>query len=411
MTQPILLLIAYHFPPENAIGGKRPYHFFRFLPEFGCRCHVITAADQGVLQHPDIEDIPDPFSLLNRRSIGWQFERAIRRFLFPAVQGIRWSWSAYRAAERFIKAHPDSQITVLSTYPPLGAHLAGWLTARNLKVKWIADYRDPMPHRFKEGHFSGLTRAAYARLERLFMARADQIIANTDTLQAQFKTELPAKADRIHLIWNGFDPCEKIDPLPIPERPYKLYCHTGALYLGRNISRLLESIQRLIRTGQPASSSLRLRFVGEAQPDCLPSEDFVRGAQKEGWLELIPQQVSQQEATGMAQTSDGLILIQPQSSVQIPGKLFEYLQIGRPILAFVPRNSVIENLLQNTEVAFRCVYTDSSNEEFDRIVADFLSLDSEPRPAGSWFDATFDARSRTRTLSHLIDSNSRQSAV
>jgi hypothetical protein len=307
--------------------------------------------------------------------------------------------------------HPDSRITVLSTYPPLGAHLAGWLIARNLKVKWIADYRDPMPNRFLKGHLSRLTTAAYARLERLFMTRADRIIANTDTMQALFKVIAPAKAGRIHLIWNGFDPFEKIDPLPIPEGPYKLYCHTGALYLGRNISRLLESVQRLVWAGQLDSSSLRLRFVGEAQPDCLPSEAFVRSAQEEGWLELIPQQVSQQEATRMAQTSHGLILIQPQSSIQIPGKLFEYLQVGRPILAFVPRNSSIENLLQHTEAKFRCVYTDSSDEEFDGIVADFFLLDSTPSPAGPWFDATFDARSRTRTLCQLIDSSSEQCAV
>src|SRR4051794_15550419 len=39
-----VLLLAYHFPPDNASGSARPFRFYKYLPEYGYEPHVITAS-------------------------------------------------------------------------------------------------------------------------------------------------------------------------------------------------------------------------------------------------------------------------------------------------------------------------------------------------------------------------------
>jgi len=68
-----LLIIAYHFPPDGAIGAVRPYEFARLLPQFGIQTWVLTVRPEHARQlNPDFQpvDIPD--------------ERIIRTAVFPA---------------------------------------------------------------------------------------------------------------------------------------------------------------------------------------------------------------------------------------------------------------------------------------------------------------------------------------
>src|ERR1017187_6096621 len=102
MTERIVVMLAYHFPPENSIGGARPYYFYKYLSEMGYRCYVITAADQGHHPNLDTEYVPDPFVTSPRLGIGWQLERAVRKVLFPGAAGFQWSRLACQAASAFL---------------------------------------------------------------------------------------------------------------------------------------------------------------------------------------------------------------------------------------------------------------------------------------------------------------------
>jgi hypothetical protein len=49
----------------------------------------------------------------------------------------------------------------------------------------------------------------------------------------------------------------------------------------------------------------------------------------EGWLEFCPT-VPKAEARRLTEEANGLLPLQPQSDIQVPGKLFECLCIGGP---------------------------------------------------------------------------------
>lgn len=400
----IVLIFAYHFPPENAIGGMRPYRFCRYLSQMGYRCHVITAAEQPPMPEFDSEYVPDPFVARPRQGMGWQAERAIRKYLLPGATGIRWARMACRAALRFVRANPAAQITIFSTYPPVGAHLAAFQLARATSLPWIADYRDPMAGNPANVGFSKLQTSILPRMERILLGAADATIANTDAVERKWKTGYPHRSERIRLIWNGFDPADRIEPLALPLRDYRLFSHVGELYEGRNITGLLESIGRLIDSGRLDARHLRIRLCGTMRSDSLPPEAFLERATREGWLELAGNRVPREEARHLAQTSDGLLLVQPHSTVQVPGKIFEYVQIGRPVLAYILPNTPIEDILRKSGIPYRCAFAGSSQEDLDDAVQDFFSLPPEPVRASDWFERNFDAREQTRALADLIRS-------
>ena len=404
MPERIVLMFAYHFPPENSIGGVRPYRFYKYLSRMGYRCHVITAVDQASQPSSDVEYVPDPFVTRPRQDAGWQIERAVRKLLFPGATGIRWSSLACRAARNFLGANSDAEITIFSTYPPVGTHLAALRLTSGNDLKWIADFRDPLGDNPSHTFLKGYQRVVHRWLERMVARTATIVIANTDAMAEAWKTIYQKRRDSIHLIWNGFDPEDRLRPLQLPERKYRLISHVGSLYQGRIVTPLLESFSRLIESGRLAADRVRIRLIGAMLSESIPRPEFLQRAKASGWLELIPEPIPHADACKITQTSDGLLLVQPHSSVQVPGKLYEYLQIGRPVLAYVPFHTPIERILERSGVPYQCVYAGSPPQEMDDAVESFLSLAMEARPASDWFELHFDARNQTQILEKLIRS-------
>jgi hypothetical protein len=404
MTKPLVLIFAYHYPPENAIGGARPYRFSKYLMRLGYNCRVFTAADQMGGDDSNAEYVPDPSVTGSRRSPGWQFERAVRKVFLPGEGGMQWSYCASRAARKYIRAHPSTSVTLFSTFPPLGPHLAAWQLARSEGLPWIADFRDPFPEASENKTAHPLQMRIYRCLERVTAKRASAVIANTDPAMVRWREKFPSLNGKVHSIWNGFDPEERVEPLPASSNDFRVLSHTGELYGGRSATPILESIERLMSSGRLSSRSIRVRLIGPAEAGALPNQEFLDRAQAAGWLDLVTQQITQVEALQISRSSDGLLLLQPQSTVQVPGKLFEYLQIGRPILAFIQPDSPSERLLAQSGVPYRCVYPGSPPKANDDTVAEFFSIPSTAIAANPWFEEQFNAEKQTRQLDAIIRS-------
>ena len=404
MTERLVLIFAYHYPPENAIGGARPFRFAKYLSRLSYTCRVFTAADQSGRDDPNVQYVPDPFVERPRNSLSWQLERAVRKFLLPGDVGVHWSYYAARAARAWIRTHPGAEVTVLSTFPPLGPHLAGWQLARRNGLAWIADCRDPLADDFADQHHTPSQRRFYRWMERAVAQRADAVIANTDAAQVRWLEKFPSLRDKFHLIWNGFDPEERIQPLPVASPDCKTLSHLGELYHGRNAAPILESIARLFVANRLPKGSVRVWLIGPAQAECLPPPEFIQSAQSEGWLDLATERIPQQDARQVAKTCDGFLLLQPGSADQVPAKIFEYLQIGRPILAFVQPNSPTERVLERSGVPYRCVYPGSTPEAVDNIVGDFFDLPTSTVAPSPWFEEHFNAERQTQVLDTIIRS-------
>jgi len=119
---------------------------------------------------------------------------------------------------------------------------------------------------------------------------------------------------------------------------------------------------------------------------------------------LRPGLVPKSEALRIAQTSDGLLLIQPHTAIQVPAKLFEYIQIGRPILAHVPPGSETEAVLAKSGIRYVSAYPRSSPEEMDRALISYFHLPSEALPMAASFVEEFSAPRQAECLARMLES-------
>lgn len=402
MAASLVLLIAYHFPPDDAIGGARPWRFYKYLKRLGYDCHVLTAARQGEGAPADIEYVPDPRRIRPGRGVAWQMERISWKFLLRNDLAFGWSASVARAGAAVLNRRRNQDVTIISSAPPLGTHLAAMRIAAHSGCPWIADFRDPVDT--VAGDRALLQSAIAPALERRLLARANLILANTDSMQQAWCARYPWLAEKIHVVWNGFDPDDTIQTYRLPQRERRILSHVGELYGGRDIRPILNSAGRLLRSAQLNPEGIVIRQIGAVEPGEMPEAGFLKEAQGEGWLE-IREPVPAPEARVMALDSDGLLLIQPHTAVQVPGKLFEYLRMGRPILAYVIRNSPVERILEQAGVPFECVYPEHPPEEMDRRVLRFIAkLDGRPAGPGQWFEDTFEASRQAGTVDKLIRS-------
>lgn len=408
-SKPHVIMVSYYFPPDQAIGALRPFRFYKYLKQLGYTCDVVTASAPPEGAPSGVTHIPDPtaavWDALNNGPLSRDahFERVVRKFLVPGQIGIVWSWHAARAVRVIIRRNRGRKTVVISSYPPLGAHLAGLQSCLRSSIPWIADFRDPMAMAPDLAMSQWIERVTSRTLEKLFVRMAGAVIANVEAAAQVWNRAYPKAHDKLYLIWNGFDPEEKLCALPVSPDGGKVILHAGNLYAGRNANAIVEALARLRSRVPEQVAGVRLALVGfiAPEPAGINQEMYAR-AVAEGWLEM-PGMASREEARRLTLQANGLLLLQPQSGIQVPGKLFEYLCVGRPILALVPKASPIEWILSHSGVPYVCVHPDDPPAAADGKLLNYLRLPDVPVPPNGWFMEHFDALSQTRQLAAIIE--------
>ncbi len=406
-AKPHLIMIAYHFPPAPEIGGLRPFRFRKYLQRVGYRCHVVTASPQAK-DAVDTVFIPDELRAVwdegpkGRLSFeGWQ-ELLIRKLMFPGHSGFIWARKAADECHKIVRAHAEERFVVYSTYPPIGTITAGLRVRSNENIPWIADFRDPVSGTAPE-LLSPQQRFWAPRLERRAFRNASTVVANVEAAASVWRKQFPWAAQKLNVIYNGFDPEDVPHARDVPPRTHKLIVHAGALYHGRNPNVVVESLARLRAAGAAEAASARVLLLGATDAKAGFDQSLFDNAQRDGWLELRPQ-VPRTEAQRQLEEADALLLVQPQSNVQVPGKLFEYMCIGRPILALVQPASAVEDILQKAAAPHVCIYTDDSAGTADRKMLEFLRLPNTATQANEWFRTNFNAKHQAEELAKIIES-------
>lgn len=411
-----VLLLAFAFPPENLTGAARPWRFYRYLPEFGYDPVVVTASTQDAQNpHPHVTGVEDRTRATRRRSFRRLFEAAIYRIFRPGDEGFLWMFDAFRVAGRLLAKRDRGTSTpsvsaIYSTFPSLNVHLVAMALKRRYGLPWIADFRDPLVGNSFTRH-TALSNKVDEFLERRIFEEADALTVVSDAIADQWRGRYPAQAHKIHVLCNGYDPARPIVPLPIPKRPYRVLAHLGSFYGGRTPEPLVASVLRLIDAGRLDPAAIRVVFVGEFVVDSYPAEtrallDRLSGL---GCLQYEDRIVPREEALNVMAMSDYLLLadnnrFREGHTFTIPAKIFEYVQVGRPILALTEKNSPVDRVLERSGVPVTVIEARLPDPEVDQRLYEFLQLRSDPVEPSAWFRDTFDGRRQTGTLAGILDS-------
>jgi glycosyltransferase involved in cell wall biosynthesis len=395
-----VLIVAYSFPPENIVGAFRPYRFYKFLPQFGYRPIVITASAQDESRPlDDVYHVPDPSSSGLRRVFGWN---EFAPYL-GLNRGLHWVRPAARAARALAERVPIS--AVISTVPPFNAHLVGCKIRRQREIPWIADFRDPLF--FRPGSKLSVARMVTSHWERRFVRHADALVAVHDFMFDEWTKSYPRSAAKFHVLPNGFDPDIPVRPLPLPRRTHKVLVHSGSLYGKRTPKLVVSSLARLIRGGAVAPGALQLRLVGDAEEAVIAENaDDVQLLRATGCLECIDKRVPRADALRELGEADYLLLLDNFAGSRmygLPGKIFEYVRVGRPILAITQPDSPVESLLRKSGSRFRAIRPDSEPRAVDAEILALLGMPTDPVRPSSWFESEYDGVRQTGRLAALLD--------
>jgi hypothetical protein len=396
------LLIANAFPPENLTGATRPYHFARYLREYGYEPIVIAGVcpDEPFVS-PAVYRVPAP----DQRGFALNAAAAVMKCLRRvSPYEDRLSWIPYVVARgaRMFASRPIS--VVFSTSPPISGHLAALELKRRFGIKWVADFRDPLV----KNPFRSSARAAWcdAVVERLIFRHADAVIANTDTALENWRCQYPQWHKKMHLIWNGFD---SLDAIPVSRHKPgpRIVAHIGSIYGDRNPEQFLTALDRLQTSRALSADSVIVRLVGtfdlgRATLEREPYSSLIA----RGCLECTETAVAREAAQVTLAEADSLLLLDNGHRgvpLQVPAKLFEYIRTGKPVLVLTQRDAPCLRILERSGVPHVCIFPDSDETASQEMVLRFLAL-QRPSPPQEWFNRTFDAKNRTQALAMIFDS-------
>lgn len=370
-----VLFVAYHFPPDAAVGGKRAAGFCRYLPAFQIRPLVVTVKEQfygGVdtsfplsaglqIERTDVHSTPaDWYTTWKRRLIGSPHDIGQARtpgdgqsappsepdaagFLRRNALSLLdipdaywgWYWPAVRASSRIIRR--ERVRAVISSSPPLTPHLIAGHLARKFKLPWIADFRDVWLDLWNTyRRIPQWRKRLDLALQDSWVRRADLVLCSTDASRDVFvehySKEPPAK---FVTLTNGFDDIATATTQQPLAPGLQLVLHTGNLYGGRTVDTLCQAVAELVDSKRVNASTFKLLFLGnkdariEAAARATTPDLFLSGCVE--FRPAVPWAEAQRAVSG----ATVLLVVQGGQPVAVPAKFYEYLQTGKPIFALV----------------------------------------------------------------------------
>ena len=364
-----LLVLCYFYPPLGGGGVHRVLGFTRHLPRHGWECTVVCAdaQDYWVVDESLLARVPSGTEVIrvpggSALSAWLRLRRgALGRRPTRTFEGLRllsdwwlipdsyagWSRRARAAAERRVRRGGFD--AMLSSSPPDSVHLAARAVHRRFGLPWVADFRDPwVGLHFREPP-SAWHRARHAALERAVLEGADVVLTASRTHAEGIGGRSGSRPRRVIHLPNGFEPWDgpeaPADPARAPaagDRDRFQLLFTGTLSQMPDAEVFLEALHDWFARSPEARRRVRARFAGPYETGY---EDRSIALGLKGIVEFLGPRPHAETRALQAQ-ADALLLWKPRNyPTMVPGKLYEYLDSGRPILAALPGDDEAASLV------------------------------------------------------------------
>ena len=361
------LIITYYWPPAGGSGVQRWLKFVKYLRDFGVEPIVYTVKNASYsvfdesLKREILDDtvvikqgIFEPNALFGKASkkVSSGFLESNPSFFGKIMRYVRanyfipdarkfWIKPSVKFLSNYLKEHAIDAI--ITTGPPHSLHLIGLALKKQTGIKWLADFRDPWTE-IDYFHQLPLTKRSikkHQHLEEQVLKNADTVVVVSKTMAQQYKKH----SNDVHVITNGFD--RPTEHLEVQLDPKFSIVHIGMMNSDRNHEILWKVLSELVVEHEGFDSDLELKFVGKVAHAVTASvEKYNLQAYSNfiGYVEHHSVLEHQRAAQVLLLSANNV----PSAKGITTGKVFEYLQSRRPILAIAPTDGDLAEILRTT---------------------------------------------------------------
>lgn len=458
MSEPrTLLVIAGEFPPLKTIGRIRTVKFVDQLRQYGWRSIVITLEPSGSEGNYDpslMAEIADGVEVIRIRLRDREVEiaNAVKRLLGrkPAASGnaavavsagkppstpassqrtgslmdhahdfTRWlmrnfvdvpdnyrPWATEALAVARSLCAERKIDAIYTTLPPFSSMFVGHHLRLETGLPWIADYRDLWYGDVLREWIPEWRKKLELRMERRLLKAADVVVTVSEPKTAFMQRLHPGLKARWETLTNGYDTelyGDRLRTRPFTQDTVE-FVYTGRLFKNRRGYAFAVALGRIHRSDPSLVSHVRVRILGGVEPEIRKRYDQILAEYGIAHLYDFAGDVSYGEAMNAQVNCDYLLLIVDTGETSdgvIPGKLFEYVSVRRPIFALCDPGAT-QQIIERARLG-RAVPAESA-EACEAMLREWLA-----RPVPETVDsdndylAQFDRKAITARFAKLLD--------
>ncbi len=427
-----VLVITYYWPPSGGAGVQRWLKFVKYLKEFGWEPVVYTPEnpEAPAIDRSLEKDIPKGITVLKtkiwepyttyKRFVGRKKEDRIKagflsekkkpglsekiavwirgNFFIPDARKF-WIKPSIKYLTNWLKEHPVD--AMVSTGPPHSMHLIALGLKKKLNIPWLADFRDPWTNIdfYDKLMLSSFADNKHKRMELSVLKAADKLVTVSWNWALDFKK---LGAEKIDVITNGFDPDDFKNIKYNPTQKFT-FVHIGSMNKDRNPHVLWEALHELLTVESSLSHDLKILFIG--QTDYSVFESIEKFALSE-YIEKTDYKPHDELMNSAANASVLLLPLNNTRNVKgiIPGKVFEYLALKRPVLCIGSNLGDSAKIIKECHAGFVIDFNDKVTMKkciqdlYERFKSDNLYLDDDDEIINQ-----FSRKNLTKKIAGLLD--------
>jgi len=381
-----VLIISYFWPPAGGITVLRCLKIAKYLRDYGWEPIVYTAdgAQYPYLDPGNVQDVPENMTILRQpiiepleafkrlsgrktndplsnivhvrdRKTSWMDAVGIwvrGNFFIPDARAL-WVGRSVRYLTRWLRDNPVDAI--FSDGPPHTNTLIACRVAQATGTPWLADFQDPWT---QVDYYKLLRIGTWA--DRRHKALEQEVFHTAEAItiaSPSWKHDLESIGARnVEVLYYGYDEDDFTRLQPAPSARFTLL-HAGLLGFDRSPDNVISALAELVQEEPDFAASLRVLFYGEVDFGIKAAFDRAGLSQH---LET-PGTAARKTVLEAALGADILLLpLNKADNVKgrIPGKVFEYIRAGKPILGLGPEDSDAAGLLQTYQAGEMIDYAD-----------------------------------------------------
>ncbi len=383
------LFISYYWPPSGKASLQWPLKIIKHLISFGWQITVLTV-DEDTFSQSDSSFTSEiqsglnviraktfePFNIYKKftgkgkdeklvasetiskknKKLSHRLSLWIRMNLFIPDARVGWYFPALKEIISYLKTDPVD--VIVSIGPPHTTHLIAKKLSSKFKLPFIAVFIDPWTDiaYYKEFKRNKITLAIDNHLEKLVLKNSSANIFVTETMKKDYENKYSFIKEKSHVLYWGYSE-EEFENIKMTERneDEKVIVHAGNLFSYQNPTNFWQQLKVEIDLG----NKFVIKFIGTVDSEIVKTIDNTGLKPYTKYLGFLPYKKMLEEVCN----ADYLLVCATEPR-HVPGKLFEYLRTGKPIIAFGDGNNEVKNILEKANAGTMFNYYESGKEIF-----------------------------------------------